>query len=304
MKTLASFVMRGFSSSVMATSVLAMLSLIFPLIGLLSAACVGLVVLRQGARAGAMTAGASTLACGLLMALIFGNPLPALGFLLMQWLPIGLLGQMLRSSRSLAITTQAGLGFGLLAIVVQYIGMGDPRAFWAEQLKPMAQRFVEAGLFDQAQSVETVSQLAGVMCGVVAAGILLQLLFSLYMARWWQALLYNPGGFAAEFHQLRLYRLVAFPGAIILLLWLLPGVVLPEALNCLGALFLSLFLLQGLAVAHGVIGGMKSPQRWLIVTYLMLFVFMPQMVMALAIIGLLDVWIDFRTRFQHRQGGG
>jgi len=141
------------------------------------------------------------------------------------------------------------------------------------------------------------------MCGVVAAGILLQLLFSLYLARWWQALLYNPGGFGAEFHQLRLYRLVALPGAIILILWLLPGVELAAAVNCLGALYLSLFLLQGLAVAHGVFGGMKSPQRWLVVTYMMLFVFMPQMVLALAVIGLLDVWIDFRARFRHTQGG-
>jgi hypothetical protein len=308
MKTLATFAMRGFSQSVMATSVLAMLSLPFPLIGflisLLSTACVGLVVLRHGARAGAMTAGASTLVCGLLMAMIFGNPLPALGFLLMQWLPVGMLGQLLRSSRSLVRTTQAGLGFGLLAVVVQYVSLGDPNTFWAEQLKPMAQNFVDAGLFDQTQSVEMVSQLAGVMCGVLAAGILLQLLFSLYLARWWQALLYNPGGFAAEFHQLRLYKLVALPGAIILLLWLLPGIALPAAVSCLGALFLSLFLLQGLAVAHGVFGGMKNPQRWLVVTYLMLFVFMPQMFLALAIIGLLDVWIDFRVRFLRQQGGG
>ena len=304
MKTLATFVMRGFSQSVMATSVLAMLSLIFPLIGLLSTASVGLVVLRQGPKAGAMTVAASTLACGLLMTMIFGNPLPALGFVLMQWLPMGMLAQLLRSSRSLVVTTQAGLGFGLLAIVVQYVSLGDPSVFWAEQLKPMAQRFVEAGLFDQAQSGETVTQLALMMCGVVAAGILLQLLFSLYLARWWQALLYNPGGFGAEFHQLRLYKLVALPGVAIVLLWLIPGVVLPQAVNCVGALFLSLFLLQGLAVAHGVFGGMKSPQRWLVVTYLLLFVFMPQMVMALATIGLLDVWIDFRARFRRMQAGG
>lgn len=300
MKRLASFVMQGFSQSVMVTSVLAMLSLVFPLIGIPGTASVALVSLRQGPGAGAMTAGAATLACGLLMLLIFGNPLPALGFLLLQWLPIGFLALLLRGSRSLALTTQAGLGFGLLAVLVQYASLGNPAEFWREQLQPMAQRFVEAGLFDQAKGVEAVDQLSGMMCGVVAAGFLLQLLFSLYLARWWQAVLYNPGGFAAEFHQLRVHRAVGLLGAGVSAIWLIPDLDVPDAVNCLGTVIMSVFLLQGLAVAHGVFAGMKYPRRWLVATYAALLLFMPQMVMVLVTIGLLDVWIDFRTRYRPR----
>ena len=212
MRSIASFVMQGFSRSVMVTAVLAMLSLVFPLLGIPSTASVGLISLRQGIGSGAMTAGAATLACGLLMMLIFGNPLPALGFLLLQWLPIGLLALLLRNSRSLALSTQAALGFGLLAVLVQYISFSDPAEFWRQQLEPMAQRFVEAGVFDKAQSVEAIKQLSGMMCGMVAAGFLLQLLLSLYLARWWQALLYNPGGFGAEFRQLRVHKAIGVLG--------------------------------------------------------------------------------------------
>jgi len=297
MRWLASFVMQGVSQSVMATTVLAMLSLLFPLIGLLSTASVGLVSLRQGLRSGAMTAGASTLACGVLMSLIFGNPLPALGFLLLQWLPVGVLAGLLRGSRSLTLVTHAALGLGLLAVVLQFVTLGDPTGFWREQMGPMAERFVQAGVFDQAQSKEAIARMAPLMCGVVAAGFLLQLLIGLYLARWWQAMLYNPGGFAAEFRQLRLHRALGVIGAAALGVWMIPGMALPTWLNCLGLVVLSLFLMQGLAVAHGVFGGLPGTQRWLVATYVLLLLFLPQMALVLITVGLLDVWMDFRSRF-------
>jgi hypothetical protein len=300
MKWLASFVMQGFSQSVMATTVLAMISIIFPLIGFLSTASVGLVSLRQGPKSGAMTAGAATLASGLLMIIIFGNPILALGFLLLQWIPIVVLAWLLRSSLSLALATHAGLGFGFLALVVQMLLIESPTEFWRQQLEPMAQRFVEAGMFDQAQSAEAIAQLAPLMCGVLAAGFLLQLLFGLYLARWWQALLYNPGGFSAEFQQLRLHRVLGVVGAAVLAAWLVPGFALPAWLNCIGLVVLSVFMLQGLAVAHGVFGAMPGSQRWLVATYILLLLFLPQMAMVLITIGLLDVWMDFRNRFPRK----
>lgn len=301
MKWLASFVMQGFSRAVMATTVLAILSLLFPLIGLLSTACVGLVSLRQGVRSGAMTAGASTLASGLLMMLVIGNPLPAVAFLLLQWVPVILLAGLLRSSRSLTLATHAGLGLGILAALAQMLIMGDPARFWREQLQPMAQRFVEAGLFDQAQSAEAIAQLAPLMCGVVATGFLIQLLFSLYLARGWQAMLYNPGGFSAEFRQLRLHRVLGVLGGAALAVWLIPGITLPAWLNCLALIVMSVFMLQGLAVAHGVFGKLPGSRRWLVATYVLLLLFLPQMALVLASVGLLDVWLDFRTRLP-RQG--
>jgi hypothetical protein len=300
MKRLASFVMQGLSQSVMATTVLAILSLLFPLIGFMSSAVVGLVSLRQGLKAGAMTAAASTLATGLLMMLIFGNPLPVLAFLLLQWVPIGLLAWLLRGTRSLSLVTHAGLGLGILAVIVQMLSIGDPVEFWRQHLQPMAKRFVEAGLFDQSQSTAAIAQLAPLMCGVLAAGILLQLLFSLYLARWWQSLLYNPGGFSAEFRQLRLHRILGVLGGVVLAFWLIPGYALPVWVNCLGLVVLSLFLLQGLAVTHGVFGAMQSSQRWLVATYVLLLLFLQQMTMVLVTVGLLDVWMDFRSRFPHK----
>ncbi|MET0069038.1 MAG: DUF2232 domain-containing protein [Candidatus Thiodiazotropha sp.] len=303
MKALASFVMRGPSQSAMAATGLTMLSLIFPFIGILGSACIGLVFLRQGASGGIKTLLLSTLAVALLTGVIFSNPLMAIGVLLVLWVPTAMLGMALRNTRSLAFTTQAAIGFGLLVVLIQYIVLSDPAAFWQQYMQPLGERFVDAGLLDQAQSLKLVEQMSVVMCGAVAVVFMLQLLFSLYLARWWQAMLYNPGGFATEFHQLRVHWSVGIVGALAMLLLMLPGENAPAILSCLGTVVLGVLFLQGLAVAHGVFKGMKSAQLWLVVTYLLLFVFMPQMVVVLTSIGLLDVWIDFRTRFKVGQSG-
>jgi hypothetical protein len=303
MKALASFVMRGPAQSAMVTTVLAMLSIIIPFIGIFSSASVALVTLRLGGMAGGKVLLISTLASAALMGLIFGTPLPALGLLLVLWMPVTLLGLLLRNTRSLVFTTQAGLAFGLLAILMQYISMGNPATFWRGYLEPMTQRFIEAELFDQAQSVQLLDQLSQMMCGLVAVGFMLQMVFSLYVARWWQAILYNPGGFSSEFQQMRLHWLVGVAGAAALLLGLLPENGFPAFIGCLGTVVLGLVFLQGMGVIHGLIKGTKSAQLWLVLTYLMLIIFMPQMVLVLISIGLLDIWIDFRSRFKSKTGG-
>ena len=287
----------------MATSVLALLSLILPLLGVLSAACVGLVTLRQGAKYGLGVSLLSTLACGVMIWISFGNPLPSLGFLIVQWMPILLLGLFLRSSRSLNLTVQLGLVFGLLVIVGQYLFLGDPVSFWQTRLEPFVEQLVEAGVLTQTHSAAVVQEMARWMTGVLAVGVFLQLIFSLLMARWWQSLLYNPGGFRAEFHGFRLHRLFGVVGIPALALLLMSGEV-PALFGYLGVLLLAILLLQGLAVVHGLLGMASVGIVWLVGLYLLLILVPPQAVIVLATMGLLDIWIDFRTRYAHRRSAG
>jgi len=304
MKGLASFVMRGPSQAVMATSVLAMLSLILPLLGILSAACVGLVTLRQGAKHGLGISLLATLACGALIWISFGNPLPSLGFLIVQWMPLLLLGLFLRSSRSLDLTIQLGLLFGLLVIVGQYLFLGDPVSFWQAQLEPLVEQLVQAGVLTQAKTGVIVQLMARWMVGVLAAGVFLQLIFSLLTARWWQSLLYNPGGFRAEFHEFRLHRLFGVLGVPALALLLMLGGEAPAVLAYLALLLLAILFIQGLAVIHGILGKAGAGMVWLVGLYLLLILVPPQAVMVLATVGLLDIWIDFRSRYARRRSSG
>jgi hypothetical protein len=304
MKALASFVMRG---PVRATVILAMASalpLIGIFIGILSSACVGLITLRQGGPAGIKVMLYATLSSGLLMMVILKTPELALVFLLVFWLPIGLLSMLLRSIRSLDFTVQVSVVMGLLVVLLQYLFLeGAPAEYWHKQLTPMAQRFIDAKLLEPSNSEEILKQLSEMMCGVIAVALLMHLLASLFVARWWQAMLYNPGGFAKEFHQLRLHNLIGLLGGGALVSILLPSGTIPVFLTCLGAIFLVPLFLQGLAVVHGVLKHTHSTQLWLVLTYGVLVIFMPQMVLFLIGIGLADIWLDFRARIEISKNG-
>ena len=190
---LASFVMRGRSQAAMAATVLAILALRVPLLSILSSAVVAFVTLRKGLADGLMVGAISALASGLLSYLLLESPAPVVGFLLVLWLPVWVLGALLRSSRSLDLAAQLALGFGLVLLAVFYVQLGDPRALWEEILRPVAEGFVESQVMDADQSQAFVQLVAAWMTGIFAAGFYFQLLLALLLARSWQARLYNPG---------------------------------------------------------------------------------------------------------------
>jgi hypothetical protein len=304
MKGLASFVMRGPSQAVMVTSTLALLSLMIPLLGMLSTASVGLVSLRQGARPALTVSLLAMLACGLFIWLVFGSPLPAGGFLILQWLPILLLGIFLRNTRSLNLTVQLALGFGVLVILGQYLLLNDPVAFWQDQLEPLVDQLEKAGLMESTSSAAILQQMAGWMTGILAAALSLQLILSLLLARWWQSLLYNPGGFQREFHAFRLHRLTGIAGLLALALLLLPFLPMTNFFGYLGLLLFAVLFLQGLAVIHAILARAGARTAWLVGLYLLLLLLPPQTVLVLAVVGLLDISIDFRARFERSRSTG
>jgi len=127
----------------------------------------------------------------------------------------------------------------------------------------------------------------------VGAALLIALL-ALLLGRWWQALLFNPGGFRPEFHELRLGQpLAAFTlalfGAALLSGW-------PPLANGLLALSVP-YTVQGVAVVHAVVFKRRLSPAWLVLFYLLLIPFLSQLVMAL---GVVDAWTDFRNRIRLR----
>jgi len=165
------------------------------------------------------------------------------------------------------------------------------------------EQLVQADVLTQANSGAVVLQMAKWMSGMLAAGVYLQLVFSLLMSRWWQSLLYNPGGFRSEFHGLRVHRLFGVLGVPALALLVVVNQEMPAVLGYLAVLLLALLFIQGLAVLHGLLGMAGAGVVWLVGLYLLLILVPPQAVMVLATVGLLDIWIDFRTRYARRHSG-
>lgn len=296
MRSLASFVMRGVPQAVMVTILLAALSLLLPPTSIFSAAVVTLVTLRNGAIPGALVMGLATVVSGIIALFALGGLNLALGFLILMWLPAWLLALVLRSSRSLSLVVMSALVLGMVMIGGQFIQAGDPVAEWRSLLSPFVEALAEAQLVETSQQAALLSLLASWMPGMVAAGFFLQLLVSLFLGRWWQSLLYNPGGFRTEFHQLRLPKVLAIALLILVGLMLVQTGSDISLVEYLLILLVAAWFIQGLALAHGVVGRLGSSIRWLIGLYMLLLFALPHTVIVLATVGIADAWFDFRAR--------
>ena len=300
MQALAAYVMRGRSQAALVASASAVLSLLVPLLGILSAATVALVTLRQGTTEGLVVGGFAGLASGLLVYLALGSPLPAVGLALALWLPVWVLAGVLRVTRRVDLTLRVGALVGLLILVGVHLAVADPAAFWAELLEPLRQGLVEGQVMDETASQAMMASIGRWMTAAFAATFYFQMLLALLLGRWWQGLLYNPGGFGTEYRALRIHPALGVLG-LGLLLALMVGIG-GQPIAELLILLTPLYFLQGVAVVHGLAHGFKLARGWLVGFYALLLLAMPHAEILVAGLGLADTLVNVRARA--RPGGG
>jgi hypothetical protein len=130
---------------------------------------------------------------------------------------------------------------------------------------------------------------------VVIASLVIGVLASLLLARWWQSVLVHPGAFREEFYGLRLgvtNGLITL--GVMLLARFMQGTVSDFGAQ-LAMIMLVPYLLAGLAVIHCLLYRAGRGSGWLIGIYVLL-TFVPQATLLLAAGGLVDTWVDFRRR--------
>ena len=128
--------------------------------------------------------------------------------------------------------------------------------------------------------------------GFIAVLVGFGTLGGLLVARWWQAILYNPGGFQKEFHTLRLNSALAFLCIVASGYCLVGGAQYQWWLN----LFLLPPLVAGLGIVHCAIAKYRLGLGSVIALYIFLFIVSP-LLLVLAMVGLTDVWLNYRKRF-------
>jgi hypothetical protein len=179
---------------------------------------------------------------------------------------------------------------------------GDLAPWWQKALQPLMVPLLEqTGL-----SVETeqfLQRAANMMTGILVGATVLGLLMTMFLARAWQAMLYNPGGFRGEFHNLRLKPVTAWLTlGLVVVAQLSDGMVATLAMQS-ALILLVIYLVVGLALVHGTVGLLGAHVGWLAAVYILLLVAPPQAMMLLVLMGLTDSWLDFRGRMGNRPGG-
>ncbi|MBX2808474.1 MAG: hypothetical protein KTR20_07570 [Cellvibrionaceae bacterium] len=280
MRSLAEFIMRGRLQA----AVLALLG-----IPLLTPATIGLVTLRHGAREGAIMLLIAI--CPVLLGVILGRPVGLLFWvnllsLGIVYLPALLLRATSSWSFTLVSTTLlisvavpfASLQFDIVSQMLDLIGQ------W---LLLLAQ---EQATQEQAAHKHLMSSPI-LVSGMLGLSVLFYGVTALLLARWWQALLFNPGGFGQEFRALRLGLTPS------LICFIAAGFCFSRGAEYsfwMSVLAMPLVMV-GIAIVHSVVKGRQLHRTWLVIFYLLMVFFSPALIV-LAVMGFIDVHLDIRRR--------
>lgn len=283
MRALADFIMRGRMQAIVVVAGSAALPMFF----WLCAAAGSLVLLRRG-----LNDALGVLVWAVLPALVwwyFGDPRTLL--VLLGSFGLALL---LRNQGSWPRVMLCSVGLGLLFAWALGVVFGEPIAALATEL----QKVLPDMLSDSYQQLSVDEQarlgalLTPVLTGLLAALLQITTLLSLMLGRYWQAALYNPGGFGLEFRALRLSPVVA----IVLLVGMLLGPSLGAQMAMLAPLCSVPLVFAGVALVHGLVKQGRMSRFWLVGLYVTLVLFMQLLYPLLVVLAIVDSLFDFRGR--------
>jgi len=286
MRALGNYIMRGRLQAVAVITLLALISLILPPFAyLLSGVPVGLVVLSRGALIGIQIIIGSLFAMELFALIAQIPPQVSIALAIVVWVPVWLCAITLRSTGSQGVMVLVAGMIGIVFIVTMYLGTDDVAAWWQHWLVAWIDSALpaETGL-QYKQVLEPVMPLLNAM---MAAGLVLSMVLTMFIARWWQARLFNPGGFMKEFMSLHLHRMLLLPAALGFLIMMLSNEPMHSLLRDCLVIIVFLYMFHGIAMVHKIVKRRNLPGIWLFWMYFMLLV-VPQSVLFLACFGIAD----------------
>lgn len=274
---LAEYVMSGRRQA----ATVALLFGLIPMLNLLSGAVVALVTLRKGPQEGFLIMLWALLPAGLQW--LVGDTAPVI-----MVVGVTVLSYLLRRTQSWQQVLLLATVLGLLLQMSLPLQTG-----YVANIQGLLNRLLEGGgTIPGAPNGLTIEDAKAQMLALWLSfyGVEHILVFTacLMLGRYWQAMLYNPGGFQQEFHNLRVDRRAM---GLLLVLMVIGLAGLPP-LNDWMMVFGVVPGLCGLAVAHHVVAARKVGTGWLVLTYMLALLVTPLIVL----LGFADSWFDIRKR--------
>ncbi len=289
MRSLAEYVMSGRRQAIIA----AIICSIIPFFGWLGVSIMALVTLRNGIVEGGLVLFWITLPALIFSAMGIGDPL--LEGIVYVNLVVFMLAAVLRQTSSWSAVLQVAALLGVVGVMIAHQLHPDLQAIWLKLLNGTLVDVKKQGIkLDlPPHDVQTLLKiLAKIATGVQASILLASDLFVLLFARWWQAMLYNPGGLGRELCSVRLEPASTLVLVAVVLLALNGSLLALDILP----LIAFLFLLAGLSFAHRFAVSKKAKWAWLCLLYGLLILLFPQVSAFLIVVGCLDAWINLRAR--------
>ncbi|XXK44173.1 hypothetical protein ACMAY4_07810 [Porticoccaceae bacterium nBUS_17] len=278
MRVLAEFIMRGRMQA-------CLVGVFGSLLPFVSVSTIGLVTLRKGAAEGFIVS--LWVILPLLLSYMFSASSPFMAVVSgVALINMALVANAHRVTAdwnfSLGIATLSGVVLVCLAALLFQAEMND----FVNELEEMLATASE-------QSGQTMLVLTrNGFLAFVAWVVIFNTVIGLVLSRWWQALLYNPGGFQEEFQMLRLSPKLS----LVCLSIFIAGLALGGNYQLWLRLASIPLLIGGLAIVHYVVQHKGFGRQVLVVMYVGLFLFGPVLMVLLGALGAADSVMNFRTR--------
>lgn len=292
-RSLAEYVMRGRQQAIL----MALLFSILPLFSWVADVIVALVALRKGAKEGLVVLLWSILP---VLVLAWHYPEILLYRVLLGTVFIYLLALLLRKKNSWMTVLQIMCLVGFVAVSAIHIAEPTIADIWHKQLLANFNQIqTQFELSLDADKLKLVAHsFAKIATGVQVSFILIANLITLIFARWWQALLYNPGGLSTELKNIR----ITLPAIVTLAVLSLVALISENTItvDILPVAFLPFFI-AGLSLLHAIISLTQASRFWLIVFYSLWLVLFPYISILLVAATLVDYGWNFRQRLHNKR---
>lgn len=289
MRALAEYVLRGRWQAVL----VALLFTLIPLFGWVGVVIMALVTLRKGGKEGFIVL------VWIILPVIIGSIVIkdyryALFDALLGSTVVWLMAIILRNTNSWLLVMQSLVALALSAIIIVHIINPNIYLWWQVHLGQIYDQInmMINNLIPPEQNKLWAQSSAKIATGLQADFIIFTNLFNLALARWVQALLYNPGGLKKELHFFRLDKSTVIIVAILCLVL----IKVPAIQDSIPVLLLP-FICAGFSLIHYLCELTRWDWFWLLGFYILFFVLLVYAIIFLIVMATADVWLNFRRRF-------
>lgn len=262
------FILRGQLQAVVAVVALGLVPIVGSSLSILIAA---FITLRKGAAEGALLLFVAMLPYVVPYAMSYGALDTASGQALVTLVAISVVtainilswffAVLLRRYSNWSLVIEVAASIGLIFVAAVHFVYPDVSAWWAEQLTAyfskttslFGQFAPEGATIPADAQARMVARGRQYATGFLTAAIVANALLQVVIARWWQAVIFNPGGLRKELHQIRLGNAAAVVFIIGFLLMYLGNTV---GMDMMPVLYMA-FGAAGLSLVHSLLANNK-----------------------------------------------
>ena len=180
-------------------------------------------------------------------------------------------------------------------VITSIILMGSLLLIFQQDFEVLVQRLIEVVEEAARQTnIESLKIEKSSIAVFTTWTIVLNTFLGVVIARWWQSIIFNPGGFKEEFQGIRLNRKLLI---LIFSILVLSSAIFNQYSNWA---YLSIFplVVGGLSLFHWLVNEKNLGNVPIIFTYVFMVLFTPFVILILALLGTVDCFYNVRQKFR------